>query len=135
MPAPETITLHVALRLQQRSGRKRVVTPDGRPFNPQPQIDNALVKALARAHRWQRMLESGEYASLTELAQAEKVNRSYLSRVLRLTLLAPEIVEAILDGKQGPEVTLDKLMQPFPVDWKRQVALYPAEQDQRGRPM
>jgi hypothetical protein len=117
---PETITLHVPLRLQQRGGRKRVVTPDGRPISPAPQIDNALVKALARAHRWQRMLESGEYASLTELAKAEKINRSYLSRVLRLTLLAPEIVEAIMGGQQGPEITLDRLMQPFPGEWERQ---------------
>jgi hypothetical protein len=117
---PETITLHVPLRLQQRGGRKRVVTPDGKPISPAPQIDNALVKALARAHRWQRMLEAGQYASLTELAEAEKINRSYLSRVLRLTLLAPEVVEAILDGRQGPEVTLDKLMEPFPVEWQTQ---------------
>ena len=116
----ETLILRVPLRLQQRGGRKRVVTPDGRPLNPQPQIDSALVKALARAHRWKRMLESGEYASLTELAEAEKINRSYLSRVLRLTLLAPDIVEAILDGRQGPEITLERLMQPFPMEWARQ---------------
>jgi hypothetical protein len=117
---PETITLHVPLRLQQCGGRKRVVTPDGRPISPTPQIDNALVKALARAHRWQRMLEAGQYGSLTELAKAEKINRSYLSRILRLTLLAPEIFEAILDGKQGPELTMAKLMEPFPGEWDAQ---------------
>ncbi len=120
VPTPESITLHVPLRLQQRGGRKRVATPDGRPITQQPQIDNALVKALARAHRWKRMLESGKYASLTELAQAEKINRSYLSRVLRLTLLAPDIVEAIMEGRQGPETTLERLMQPFPIKWEKQ---------------
>ena len=117
---PETITLHVPFRLQQRGGRKRVVTPDGRPLTPQPEIDTALVKALARAHRWKHLLESGDYASLTELAEAEKINRSYLSRVLRLTLLAPAIVEAILEGRQGPEITLDRLMQLFPLEWEAQ---------------
>lgn len=116
----ETITLHVPFRLQQRGGRKRVVSPDGRPLVPQPQIDNALVKALARAHRWQQMLDAGEYASLSELAVAEKINRSYLSRVLRLILLAPDITGAILDGRQGPEITLDKLMEPFPSAWENQ---------------
>ena len=119
-PTPETITLHVPFRLQQRGSRKRVVTPDGRPLTPQPEIDSALVKALARAHRWKRLLEDGHHASLTELAEAENINRSYVSRVLRVTLLAPEIVEAILEGRQGPEITLDRLIQPFPVEWERQ---------------
>ena len=117
---PGTITLHVPFRLQQCGGRKRVVTPDGRPLTPQPQVDNALVKALARAHRWKRLLDTGDYASLTELAEAENINRSYLSRILRLTLLAPAIVEAILEGSQGPEITLDRLMQPFPLKWEKQ---------------
>ena len=80
-------------------------------------IDSALVKALARGHRWQRLLESGECASITELAAAEKIDRSYLCRVLRLTLLAPEIVEGILDGRQPEGVTLPALMKGFPVEW------------------
>ena len=120
VPTPETITLHVPFRLQQRGGRKRVMAPDGKSLTPQPEIDNALVKALARAHRWQRMLDTGQYASLTELAEAENINRSYLSRVLRLTLLAPDIVEAIFGGRQGSEITLERLMQPFPVEWGEQ---------------
>ena len=92
----------------------------GDPERPRPRVDSALVKALARAHRWQRMLESGECASITELAKAEKIDRSYLCRVLRLTLLAPEIVQAILDGRQPEEVTLPALMRPFPMGWGRQ---------------
>ena len=87
---------------------------------PRPRIDSALVKAIARAHRWQRMLESGGYSSLTELAAAEKINLSYMSRVLRLTLLAPEIVEVILDGRQQEGMSLPALMKGFPVEWKRQ---------------
>jgi hypothetical protein len=83
-------------------------------------IDSALVKAIARVHRWQRMLESGEFSSMTELAEAEKINRSYVCRVLRLTLLAPEIVREILDGRQGPKVTLARVLEPFPMDWEKQ---------------
>jgi hypothetical protein len=77
-----------------------------------------LVKALARAWRWQGMLEEGRYASLRELAEAERVSLSYISRILRLTLLAPDIVERILDGRPAPH--LAELMQPFPVAWERQ---------------
>jgi hypothetical protein len=115
--SPTTLSVHVPFALQKRGGRKRLVAPDGASEAVRPRIDNTLVKALARAFRWKRMLESGDYASLNELAQAEKVNPSYLSRVLRLTLLAPEIVEAIVDGRQGPEVTLARLLEPFPLDW------------------
>jgi len=66
------------------------------------------------------MLETGVHATIGEIAAAERINPSYASRVLRLTLLAPRIVQAILDGRQGPDVTLDRLLRPFPVAWGRQ---------------
>ncbi len=106
--------------VRKRGGRKLVIAPDGESMRPRQRIDSALVKALARAHRWQRLLESGECGSITELAAAEKIDRSYLCRVLRLTLLAPEIVEAIIEGRQPTEVTLPTLMRPFPVEWREQ---------------
>ena len=64
------------------------------------------------------MLESGEFATIAELAEREGIAPSYMTRVLRLTLLAPDIVEAILDGKQGPKVTLAQVLEPFPLDWR-----------------
>ena len=82
--------------------------PDG--ASGHSKMDNTLVKALARAFRWKRMLESGEFATIAELVEREGIAPSYMTRVLRLTLLAPDIVEAILDGKPGPVVTLAKLM-------------------------
>jgi hypothetical protein len=87
-----------------------------------PHIDNAMVKALAQAFRWKRMLESGEFASITELAAREGMALSYMTRVLRLTLLAPDIVDSILDGKQGPEMTLARMVESFPVEWREQQA-------------
>ena len=84
------------------------------------QIDTTMVKALARAFRWRRMLESGVVSTVDEIAVREKINKSYVSRVLRLTLLAPQIVEAILDGRQAPEMTLRGLMEPFAAEWDRQ---------------
>ncbi|WP_440870628.1 hypothetical protein [Vannielia litorea] len=86
--------------------------------------DNTLVKALARAFRWKRMLESGEYATIAELAERECMAPSYMTRVLRLTLLAPDIVEAILDGKQGPEVTLSQCLEPLPPSWSEQTSAF-----------
>jgi hypothetical protein len=82
--------------------------------------DNALIKALARAFRWQKLLETGVYATIDEMVTAEKVNGSYVCRVLCLTLLAPNIVEAILNGQQPAEMTLAVLMRPFPVGWEEQ---------------
>ena len=100
-----------------------VIAPDGTEapaVGAAARIDSTLVKALARAFRWRRMLESGMVSTVGEIAAREKINKSYVSRILRLTLLAPDIVEAILDGRQPVGVTLPMLMGPFPVEWDRQ---------------
>jgi hypothetical protein len=96
--------------------------PDG-AVQPR-QTDSTLVKALARAFRWKRMLESGEFATIAELAEREGIAPSYMTRVLRLTLLAPDIVEAILDGRLGPEVTLAQVLEPFSLRWEEQQAKF-----------
>lgn len=82
--------------------------------------DITLIKAVARAFRWRGMLESGDFATINELAAAEKINPSYVSRMLRLTLLAPGMVEAILDGRQPEGVTLPALLEGVPVGWGEQ---------------
>ncbi len=117
---PETVTLHVPFRIVKRGGRKEMQLPEG-ATHPR-RTDSTLVKALARAFRWKRMLESGEFATVSELAEREGIAPSYMTRVLRLTLLAPDIVEAILDGKQGLEVTLAQGLEPFPLAWQLQGA-------------
>ncbi|MDO5757710.1 MAG: hypothetical protein Q4P24_09370 [Rhodobacterales bacterium] len=115
---PETVTLHVPFRIVKRGGRKEMQLPEGAT---QPRrTDNTLVKALTRAFRWKRMLESGEFVTIAELAQREGIAPSYMTRVMRLTLLAPDLVEAILDGKQGSEVTLARVLEPFPTEWEEQ---------------
>ena len=115
---PETVTFHVPFRVVKRGGRKEMHLPAG--VRPDRKADNTLVKALARAFRWKRLLESGEFATIAELAQREGIAPSYMTRVLRLTLLAPDIVEAILDGKKGPELTLVRVLEPFPANWDSQ---------------
>src|ERR1700716_2260226 len=94
-----TLIIRVPLPPRRRGGWKFVVGPGGIAWTGRRVVvDNAIVKALGRAHRWKAMLESGEYGSMTDLATAEKINLSYLCRVLRLTLVAPDIAEALLDG-------------------------------------
>jgi hypothetical protein len=116
-----TITVHVPMTFTVRGGRKTILS-DAVPAPPQPRIDNALLKALARAHRWRRMIESGEYGSITDLAKAEDVNQSYACRILRLSLLAPSIVTTILNGRQDSDVMLKQVMKPLPVRWDEQTA-------------
>ena len=114
-----TITVRVPLKLRRQGSRKAIITPAG--TLPMPaRVDITLVKALARAFRWRKLLEAGVYGTIAELAKAEKINPSYVSRVLRMTLLAPVIVEAILDGRQVPEMTLPVLMGAFPGEWAEQ---------------
>jgi hypothetical protein len=116
-----TAMVSIAVSYIQRAGRKQILSPAGAaPWSPAPRVDSALVKAVVRAHRWRQMIESGKYASSAELAKAEKVNDSYLSRILRLTLLAPEIIEAILTGRQPTTLQLDELLKPLPAAWSQQ---------------
>jgi hypothetical protein len=116
----ETITVHIPMTFKKRGGRKRVVTPDGAEWAPRPRVDNAMVKALARAFRWRRMLDEGTFGTLEDLARAKGVHATYASRVLRLTLLAPELVEAMLDGRQSAELQLDDVLTGFPLEWAGQ---------------
>lgn len=116
-----TLTVRVPLAIKKRGGRKLVIAPDGAPWNPpRARIDNTMIKAIARAHRWKRLLESGQFSSVAELAMAEKINESYVCRILRLTLLAPDIVEQILNGSQPWDMQIEALLKPFPVEWERQ---------------
>ena len=121
-----TLTIRVPLTLRRYGGRKLVIVPEGEgvPVRAKPTPDDTLLKALARAHRWKRMLESGQVVSLNELSEAEKINPSYLTRIYRLTLLAPDIVETILDGRQPRTLQLADLMDDMPVEWDRQRERY-----------
>jgi hypothetical protein len=118
----KTLTISIPYACQKHRSGKQIVTPDGSEWAPSARIDSALVQAIVRAHRWRELLETGQYGTAADLAKAEKVNDSYLSRVLRLTLLAPEIVESILDGTQPRSMELNTLMQPIPLSWEEQRA-------------
>jgi hypothetical protein len=120
-PPAATIVVTLPITIKKRGGLKQILAPDGTDYILDRKPDGALVKAVARAFRWRKMLEAGRYATLEELAAAEKINPSYISRVLRLTLLAPDLIDAILDGRQPPTLTLANAMRPFTTDWHKQM--------------
>jgi hypothetical protein len=129
-----TITVRVPISIRRRGGRKLVLAPDGMTDTwaaPCRRIDNAMVKAIARAFRWREMLENGTHATIAEISAAEKINESYVGRLLRLTLLAPDTVESILSGRQPATLTLPTLMQPLPADWQQQRLLTKAAEGKR----
>ena len=119
----QTMTIRVPLTLRRIGGRKRVVSPPGATawMPPRPEINSPLLHALVRAFHWQSLLDDGHYASVNELARAHGKNASYVAAILRLTLLAPDIVEAILDGRQPSTLQLQPLMRNgVPVAWEEQ---------------
>jgi len=115
---PETATVHVPFRLVKRGGRKEMVLPP--EANTRRNVNDALVKALARAFRWKRMLDSGGFSTIADLAQRERIAAPFLTRTMRLAQLAPDLVEAILDGRQPRGLTLEALREPLPSDWSEQ---------------
>ncbi|MBF0160417.1 MAG: hypothetical protein HQL58_12945 [Magnetococcales bacterium] len=115
------IVVTIPMCLRRRGGRKLIIAPEGMAEEPPTQPRDAnLAKLVAKAHRWLKMLESGQFASITELAEHEKMDRSYLAKILKLTLLAPDIIEAILDDRHPDVLTWRVLSQPFPMLWEEQ---------------
>jgi hypothetical protein len=117
----DCLVAQVPLRIKRRAGRKEIIVPGGMDSAAAEQVrtNQGLAVTVARAHRWQELLESGRYASIRELALDAGVDNSYLARMLRLTLLAPDIIEAILDGTEPDGLSLEKLYR-APTDWEEQ---------------
>jgi hypothetical protein len=117
----DTLTIRIPIRLRRRGGRKLIMMPEGAALSPQkPSRDAILVKALVRAHRWRRRIESGRARSITDLAEQEGVTDAYVCRLLPLTCLAPDIVEAILDGRQPRWLRLAEVLGNGPLSWNAQ---------------
>jgi hypothetical protein len=113
------LVVSISVTFLQRGGRKQIVVPAGTAdWEPRAaRCDSSLINAMAKAHRWRQLIETGKYISAAELSRAEGINESYMCRVLRLTHLAPDIVEAILDGRQPRTLELRSLLKPFSADW------------------
>jgi hypothetical protein len=120
----DTLTIRIPMRLQRRGGRKLIMTPEGATPPRKPARDETLIKALVRAHRWRRRIESGQAKSITDLAEQEGVTDAYVCRLLPLTCLAPDIVEAILEGQQPKGLRLAEMLGNGPVAWAEQRSLW-----------
>ena len=115
-----TIIITIPMNLRRRGGRKRIVASGGMELDFITQRDDTLAKLVAKAHVWLKELEEGRVGSIRELADREKRDHSYVGKVLRLTLLAPDIVKVILDGNQPNIMTWRELSRPFPAEWEKQ---------------
>ncbi|MBF0098959.1 MAG: hypothetical protein HQM04_13760 [Magnetococcales bacterium] len=120
----KTIIVSIPMQLRRRGGRTTIIAPEGMEAAPKPPREDGLVKLVVRAHRWLRLLEERKFLSIRELAESEKIDASYVAKILRLTLLAPDIVEAILDNKHPDVLTWRELSRPFPVEWGEQRRLW-----------
>ena len=118
------MVISIPISMRRTGGQKKVITPANAWSPPSTRVDDTIVKALARAHRWRGMLESKLFDSVRDLAKAERINEVYLGRVLRLTLLSPKITGEILSGRQREELQLSELLKPFPGEWEQQEALF-----------
>jgi hypothetical protein len=117
----ETLTIRIPMCLQRRGGRKLIMALEGVAMpTPKPRRDETLIKALVRAYRWRRRIESGQAKSITDLAEQEGVTDAYVCRLLPLTCLAPDIVEAILDGRQPKGLRLTDMLGNGPLGWGEQ---------------
>lgn len=120
-----TITVHIPIRFQTRGGRKYIIAPDAIPdAYQQPKESSSILKAIAQAFHWKDMIDRGEVMSVTDLARTIKMNESYVARVMRLNLLAPDIIKALLDGRQPKGLSLLDLFKPIPASWDEQRERY-----------
>jgi hypothetical protein len=122
----DNILIRIPMRFKKRGGRKEIIAPEGldRALPDAGPAQQPIVTALARARRWQEMLDNGEVGSVTELADRLDADRSYVARILRLNLLAPDIVEAILAGREPSGLSLAKLTQTLPILWHEQREMF-----------
>ena len=118
---PSNVT-QIPMTFKRRGGKSVIVLPDGSRgvIRREATIDNTMVKVVARGMRWQRLLFDGTYDTIEDLAAGEKINASYVSRLLRLANLSPTVVQTIMDGKHPAWLTMKELMIPFPMDWRQQ---------------
>ncbi len=118
------LTLSVPIQFKRRAGRKQVTLPNGQPGLPRPwdTAATSLQLALSRGHKWLTMLETGEVSTLTEIAKKEGIDNSYVSRMVNLTTLAPDIIDAILLNELPDHLTLFDLAVDPPALWDEQRA-------------
>lgn len=135
MNGPDVFSVRVPFRSVRRGGRKLIITPENAPAlkrpDAEPEVDPVLLKAIMRAWRWRRAIEDGWAASITEIAEREGLTDSFVTRMLALTTLAPDILQDVLDGRQPPSLTLQKVVGAVSPSWREQRACFCLEDSGR----
>ncbi len=116
----DRIVVTIPVRFRRRNGRQMIFSKNGGTEEQGNSDNHALVMALAKAYQWQEQLESGEFATIEDLANDNQVDASYVRRILRLNSLAPDIVEAILAGEEPSGISLRSLYRGIPLSWDEQ---------------
>jgi len=120
----DCVVLRIPMTFRRRSGRREIILPPGAGASAGPELNRVLVLALARAWRWQEMLDNGQIGSVDELAKRLRLGPTYVARILRLTALAPDLVEAILAGDESDDLSLRRLSDDLPLGWTEQRRTY-----------
>ncbi len=126
------LQIHIPMRIRRMRGRKMILAPqalDGDVPESPPESQTAVVQALGRAFSWTQAIESRDFRSVADLARSLDVDNSYVVRILKLTTLAPDIIEAILNGEEPAGLSLAKLTRTFPMDWEQQRVLFGCTSD------
>lgn len=119
--AEQILVVSVPMQLRKRGGRRRIIVPEQmQTSKTKRDYSEALALAITRAHHWKELLDAGKFASISELAQAIGLDISYAARLFRLTFLAPDIIEAILDGREPDGLSMRILAKPISLDWREQ---------------
>jgi hypothetical protein len=120
-PEVDTVSVRIPMRFERRGGRKLIIAPDGgTPALAKTNRDETMIRALVKAHRWRRQIEISKASSITDLAAQEGVTDAYVCRILPLTCLAPDVVQAILDGRHPKGLKLSAILRDIPVSWVEQ---------------
>ncbi len=120
---PATVTVRVPMTFRKQGGRRLIIrAAEGwlERTTKAPASYGSTVRALVRAYRWRTAFEVGQFNSITEFAAAQHVDRSYISKMMRLTLLSPVLIERILEGIGGAHIEMQRLLAPFPIEWEGQ---------------
>lgn len=116
----DLIQIRIPMQIKKRGVQKTIITPENISGGMIARFDRTLINTLARAYRWKKLYETGGFPSIDAFCNKHRLNKSYAARIMRLNLLAPDIREAILEGRQPKTLQLAQMLAPFPIDWREQ---------------
>jgi hypothetical protein len=127
-----TVTLKVPVIVKHKRGRKVILAPDSEHPGAESPVQETMFLALARAHAWTGLIESGKIATVTQLTDKLQLDIAYVTKILHMVNLAPELQEAIITGNEPDGLSLNRLCRGIPVEWERQMEVFGMPEDCTG---